>query len=255
MILVISPAKSMDFENPVPAVSFSSPLFLKEAEVVNQKLRSFSAGQLAKLMDISPKLAELNFERNQQWSHQNTDNPLKPAVLAFTGDVYQGMQANRFSAEQLTVAQQKIRILSGLYGLLRPLDPIQAYRLEMGTSISVQRTKDLYAYWSEKITNQLQHELNLNGKILVNLASNEYFKTIDTKKLDARIITPVFKDMKGNQYKIISFYAKKARGLMCRFVVENNISDPEEMKAFDMDGYYYNTEASSENEWVFVRDH
>ncbi|HCR90260.1 MAG TPA: peroxide stress protein YaaA [Prolixibacteraceae bacterium] len=255
MILVISPAKSLDFETPATTVLFSLPQFLEEAEIVNQKLRSLSAKKLAKLMDISPKLAELNFERNQLWSHQNPENPLKPAVLAFTGDVYQGMQADRFSEKQLEIAQKKIRILSGLYGLLRPLDLIQAYRLEMGATIAIQRKKDLYAYWTAKVTEQLQKELNAGDKVLVNLASNEYFKVVNTKKLDARIITPVFKDLKNGEYKIISFFARKARGLMCRFVVENNISKPEEMKAFDLEGYYFNSGLSNGDEWVFTRDH
>ncbi len=255
MILVISPAKSMDFETPANTGQSSLPQFLDDAKVINQKLRGLSANKLAKLMDISPKLAELNFERNQLWSHQNLGNPLKPAVLAFTGDVYQGMQADRFSEQQLKIAQERIRILSGLYGMLRPLDLIQAYRLEMGTPIAILRKKDLYAYWAGKVTEQLQQELNADDKILVNLASGEYFKVVNTKKLDARIITPVFKDLKNGQYKIISFFAKRARGLMCRFVIENNISNPEEMKAFDLEGYYFNSGLSDEKEWIFTRDH
>lgn len=255
MILVISPAKSMDFDVASPVNTHTTPRFIDEAAIVNKKIKTLSAKKLAQLMDISPKLAELNYERNQLWSHNNFDNPLKPAVLAFTGDVYQGMQADRFSEVQLLAAQEKIRILSGLYGLLRPLDLIQAYRLEMGTSIAIQRKKNLYAFWSEKITNQLQEDLNETGNVLVNLASNEYFKAVNAKKLNARIITPEFKDLKNGQYKMISFFAKRARGLMCRFVVENNITNPEEMKAFDLDGYYYNVDLSKENEWVFTRDH
>ena len=255
MILVISPAKSMDFETSVATVLQSSPRFIDEATVINKKMKSLSAKKLEQLMDISPKLAELNFERNQVWSHTNIDNPLKPAVLAFTGDVYQGMQSKNFTDEQLQIAQERIRILSGLYGLLRPLDLIQAYRLEMGTQIAIQGKKDLYAFWSEKITKQLIQELSTNGNVLVNLASNEYFKAVNTKKINARIITPVFKDLKNGQYKMISFFAKKARGLMCRFVVENNITNSEEMKAFDLEGYYFNAGLSKGDEWVFTREH
>ncbi|MDX9880743.1 MAG: peroxide stress protein YaaA [Prolixibacteraceae bacterium] len=255
MILVISPAKSLDFETPATTAPVSVPQFLEEATVISRKLRGLSAKQLAKLMDISPKLAQLNFERNQMWSHENQENPLKPAVLAFTGDVYQGLQASLFSEGQMKIAQKKIRILSGLYGLLRPLDLIQAYRLEMGTLFPVQRKKDLYAYWTEKVTTQLRKELETSGNVLVNLASEEYFKVISTKKLDTRIITPVFKDMKNGQYKMISFFAKKARGMMCRFVVENNISQPEEMKAFDLEGYYFNPMLTKGDEWVYTRDH
>lgn len=255
MILVISPAKSMDFSVAGNTNTHTTPQFIDEATVVNKKIRALSAKKLADLMDISTKLAELNFERNQLWSHDDPGNPLKQAVLAFSGDVYQGMQADRFSEDQLLFAQEKIRILSGLYGLLRPLDLIQAYRLEMGTSIAIQRKKNLYDFWSEKITSQLQEDLNQTGNVLVNLASNEYFKAVNAKKLKARIITPEFKDLKNGQYKMISFFAKKARGLMCRFVIENSISNPEEMKAFDLDGYNFNPGLSKDNEWVFTRDH
>jgi len=257
MILVISPAKSMDFKEPATTATAlgSLPQFINEAKEVNRELRGLSVARLAGLMGISTKLAELNFGRNQVWSPQNQENPSKQAVLAFTGDVYQGMQPGSFTEGQMEIAQEKIRILSGLYGLLRPLDLIQAYRLEMGIPVAIGGEKDLYRFWSTKVTESLQQELNRSGKVLVNLASNEYFKVIDTKKIDARIITPVFKDLKNGQYKIISFFAKKARGLMCRFVVENNIDDPEEMKAFDQEGYYFNPGLSNDNKWVFTRDH
>jgi len=255
MILVISPAKSMDFNTPATTALNSLPQFIDEASVINKELRKLSAGQLSSLMGISQGLAELNFERIYMWSHQNPDNPLKPAVLAYAGDVYQGLKAKTFSDEQLQIAQSKIRIISGLYGLLRPLDLIQAYRLDMGTSLAVQQNKDLYSFWTEKITGQLQNDLNINGKVLVNLASNEYFRAINTDGIDARIITPVFKDMKNGQYKMISFYAKRARGLMCRFVVENNITDPEDMKAFDSEGYIFSPVLSRNDSWVFTREY
>jgi len=255
MLLVISPAKSMDFDTPSTIEQSTHPKFLSEATMVNKELRKLKAEQLAKLMDISSKLAELNFERNQLWSENPSVENIKQAVLAFSGDVYQGLQAETFSEEQMKLAQERIRILSGLYGLLRPLDLIQPYRLEMGTNLSVKGRKDLYEFWKDKITAQLQSELKTNGNILINLASNEYFKVLDTKKLDAQIITPIFKDFKGGQYKMISFFAKRARGLMCRFVIENNLTEPEDLKAFDLEGYYFNSGLSKESEWVFTREH
>lgn len=254
MIAIISPAKSMNMETSKEVKLQSQPIFLSEAQAVNKQLRQLSASDLAVLMDISPKLAQLNYERNQIWSFAPEANPYKQAILAFTGDVYQGIQADTFSEQQLEVAQDHIRILSGLYGLLRPMDMIQAYRLEMGTRIEIGKAADLYAFWSEKVTSQLNKELSETGNVLINLASNEYFKGLNSKKIKARIITPVFKDQKNGQYKIISFFAKKARGLMCRFIVENNISDPENLKAFDSEGYYFRPEFSNENDWVFTRE-
>ncbi len=253
MIAIISPAKSMNMEGMVATATQTKPMFLSDARIINQHLRQLSAAELASLMDISPKLAQLNYERNQIWSFSSKVNPEKQAVLAFSGDVYQGMQAEKFSEEELAFAQQHIRILSGLYGLLRPLDMIQAHRLEMGTRIEIATQPDLYAFWSEKITSQINKELRKNGKMLINLASNEYFKAVDSKKIEGRIISPVFKDMKNGQYKIISFFAKKARGLMCRFMTENALTNPEDLKAFDLEGYFFRQELSNENEWVFAR--
>lgn len=254
MIAIISPAKSMNMETSKEVKLQSQPFFLSEAKAVNKQLRQLSASDLAVLMDISPKLAQLNYERNQIWSFAPEANPYKQAILAFTGDVYQGIQADTFTKQQLEVAQDHIRILSGLYGLLRPMDMIQAYRLEMGTRIEIGKAADLYGFWSEKVTNQLNKDLGETGNVLINLASNEYFKVLNSKKIKARIITPVFKDQKNGQYKIISFFAKKARGLMSRFIVENNISDPENLKAFDSEGYYFRPEFSNENDWVFTRE-
>lgn len=255
MKIIISPAKSLNIETSASSNKSTQPIFTKEASVINQKLRSFSATELGKLQKISPKLAQLNFERNQLWSEAPSAESTKQAILAFSGDVYQGMQAENFNEEQISIVQEKIRILSGQYGILRPLDLIQAYRLEMGTKLPIAGKKDLYQFWTEKVTAQLKAELTESGNILINLASNEYFKVLDKKKLDAEIITPTFKDLKNGQYKMISIYAKKARGMMCRFVVENNISDPEEIKAFDMDGYYFNSGLSKGNDWIFTREH
>lgn len=255
MKIVISPAKSLNIDASASTSKSTQPIFTKEASVINKKLRSFSAKELGKLQSISPKLAQLNFERNQLWTETPSAECTKQAILAFSGDVYQGMQAENFTNKQLDIAQEKIWILSGQYGMLRPLDLIQAYRLEMGTKLPIAGKKDLYQFWTEKVTDQLKSELTESGNVLINLASNEYFKVLDKKKLDAEIITPTFKDLKNGQYKMISIYAKKARGMMCRFVVENKISDPEEMKAFDLDGYYFNPGLSKGNDWVFTREH
>lgn len=254
MIIILSPAKSLDFEPLNRTLKTTTPAFIQEASVVNEELRKLSSDKLADLMGISPKLAMLNFERNQIWTPDTNPQKSKPAMLAFSGDVYQGLQAENFSDEQMAIAQQRIRILSGLYGILRPLDLIQAYRLEMGTDLSIKQKKDLYAYWTDRVTQALNDELLQSGNTLINLASNEYSKVVNTQKLSARIINPSFKDYKNGQYKIISFFAKRARGLMSRFVIENNITNPEEMKAFDLEGYYFNPKLSKENDWIFTRE-
>jgi cytoplasmic iron level regulating protein YaaA (DUF328/UPF0246 family) len=200
------------------------------------------------------KLAELNAHRYQLWQPPFTLDNSWQALLMFNGDVYQEMKAPTFSPEQFEYAQQNLRILSGVYGLLKPLDLIQPYRLEMGIPISIGNKKDLYDFWKSKITSKLKEELSNNGQqTLINLASNEYFSAIDTKKLKIRIITPSFKENRNGQYQMISIFAKKARGLMCRFIIENQITDPEEIKAFDLGGYFFNNDLSKENNWVFTR--
>jgi len=217
-------------------------------------MKKKKSAQLAKLMDISPKLAELNFQRFQTWALPFTPENSWQSVLMFNGDVYQGLKAENFSASDFEIAQQKLRILSGVYGLLKPLDLIQPYRLEMGTNVSVARKKNLYDFWKAKITTKLNQELEqTDQKLLINLASNEYFSAIDTKKLKARVITPSFKKNKNGKYQMVSFFAKRARGLMSRFIIQNNISDPEELKAFDSEGYYFNNQLSGVNDWVFTR--
>lgn len=254
MIIVISPAKSLYDKCPVPFEKNTGIDFLPEAEKIVSILKKKKPAQLAQLMDISPKLAELNFQRFQAWTPEFTDENSWQAVLMFNGDVYQGLKAETFTEAEFAIAQEKLRILSGVYGLLKPLDRIQPYRLEMGTNLPVARKKDLYDFWKTKITAKLNEELALHDrKILVNLASNEYFSAVDTKKLKARVITPSFKENKGGKYQMVSFFAKRARGLMSRFIIENNITDPEEFKAFDSEGYYFNNQLSGENEWVFTR--
>lgn len=255
MLVLLSPAKSLDFETKPVTEKYTQPSFLKEARKINRELKKRSPKELSDLMGISSKLGELNFERNQKWKTPFRPDNAKQAVLAFTGDVYQGLKAADFSEQELERAQEKIRILSGLYGLLKPLDLIQAYRLEMGTKFSVNGSGDLYSFWQDKVTRAINRELKTLGGPLINLASNEYFKAVASKKIKAEIISPAFKDLKNGQYQIISFFAKKARGLMSRFIIQNNITDPEDLKAFDLEGYYYNNELSNGKNWIFTRDH
>jgi uncharacterized protein len=254
MIIVISPAKSLYDHCPIHFEKYTEIDFLPEAEKIVSVMKKKKPAQLAKLMNISPKLAELNFQRFQEWSLPFSLENSWQSVLMFNGDVYQGLKAETFTASDFEIAQQKLRILSGVYGLLKPLDLIQPYRLEMGTNVSVARKKNLYDFWKVKITAKINQELEqTDQKLLINLASNEYFSAIDTKKLKARIITPSFKENKNGKYQMVSFFAKRARGLMSRFIIQNNISDPEEIKAFDCEGYYFNNQLSGENDWVFTR--
>lgn len=254
MIIVISPAKTLYEQAPVRFDKFTQAEFLPDAEKIIGVLKKKKPAQIAQLMDISPKLAELNFKRYQEWSLPFTPENAWQAVLMFNGDVYQGLKAETFSEADFEVAQKQLRILSGVYGLLKPLDLIQPYRLEMGTTLAVARKKNLYEFWKTKITTKLNEELAESGqKVLVNLASNEYFSTVDAKKLKGRIITPAFKENKGGQYQMVSFFAKKARGLMSRFIIQNRLSDPEDLKAFDVEGYYFNNQLSNNDNWVFTR--
>lgn len=254
MLIVISPAKSLHEHCPIHFERSTELDFLPEAEKIVSVMKKKKPAQLAKLMDISPKLAELNFQRFQAWSLPFTPENSWQAVLMFNGDVYQGLKAEIFSDSEFETAQQHLRILSGVYGLLKPLDLIQPYRLEMGTNIAIASKKNLYEFWKSKITAKLNQEMAENGqKVLINLASNEYFSAIDTKKIKARIITPSFKEQKNDQYQIVSFFAKKARGLMSRFIIQNQITDPEEIKAFDLEGYFFNNQLSKGDNWVFTR--
>jgi uncharacterized protein len=254
MIIVISPAKTLYEKCPILLENYSTADFLTEAEKIVSVLKKKKPAQLAKLMDISPKLAEQNFHRFQEWALPFTVQNSWQAVLMFNGDVYQGLKAETFSAAEFDTAQQHLRILSGVYGLLKPLDLIQPYRLEMGTALGIARKKNLYEFWKLKITTKLNAEMAETGqKELINLASNEYFTAIDTKKIKARIITPAFKEQKDGHYQMVSFFAKKARGLMSRFIIQNRITDPEEIKAFDVDDYYFNNQLSKGDSWIFTR--
>ena len=254
MISVISPAKSLDFETKPVTEKFTQPDFLKEAAAINSKLKKLKSNDLVKLMGISAKLATLNAERNQVWELPFTQENAKQAILAFNGDVYEGLKATTFSDADFEFAQQHLRILSGLYGVLRPLDLIQAYRLEMGTKLGIERSKDLYHFWADKVTKQLNNEVKANGGVLINLASTEYLKAIDLKKFKGDIIFPEFKEGKDGEYKIISFFAKKARGMMSRFIIENRLEKAEDLKAFNSEGYHFNYHLSKDNHWVFTRD-
>lgn len=254
MLTVISPAKTLDFDtNPVTSY-YTCPEFLEDAEKVAMKLKKLKPKKLSEVMNISTALANTNYERFQLWQRPFTLENAKQAVLAFDGDVYSGLIAPTLPEDILHLSQKKLRILSGLYGVLRPLDLIQPYRLEMGTKINIGRSKDLYAFWRKKITAEIKHAVEESGsRILVNLASNEYFNVIDTIKIKAEIITPTFKDMKNGEFKFITFYGKKARGLMTRFILENNIELAEDLQAFDAEGYSFNPRLSKPGKPVFTR--
>ena len=254
MLIVISPAKSLDYKTPPVTDLFTMPELLDESEKLLNKLRKMSPKKLSDLMGISTQLGQLNYERFQTWHRPFTPENAKQTVLAFSGDVYQGLDANTLSEEQLLKLQDKLRILSGFYGVLKPLDLMQPYRLEMGTKFKYQRSADLYAFWKKKIIPKIKEAIIESGSnTLVNLASNEYYKSIDTKKLGCEIVTPEFKDMKNGQYKMISFFAKKARGLMTRFIIENDIDNSEDLQAFDSEGYVFNPRLSKNAKPVFTR--
>jgi cytoplasmic iron level regulating protein YaaA (DUF328/UPF0246 family) len=256
MLLVISPAKTLDYETPPVTPRHTQPEFLDHAQELIQQLRELNPAQIAELMHLSDKLAGLNAARYGSWHPDFTPANAKQALLAFKGDVYTGLNAEDFSEADFDFAQQHLRMLSGLYGLLRPLDLMQPYRLEMGTRLANARGKDLYAFWGERISGWLNEALAAQGDdILLNLASNEYFSSVKRKALNARVIDTEFKDLKNGQYKIISFYAKKARGLMARYVIKERIRDPEQLKAFDYQGYRYSAEQSKPDSLVFLRDH
>jgi hypothetical protein len=255
MIHIISPAKSLDFETKPPFDIHSESVFQKESELIMKKLSAQSKKKLMDLMSISDNLAELNYERNQIWEFPSSENDhAKQAVLAFTGDVYIGMDANNFSKTDLEYAQEHLRILSGLYGLLRPLDLILPYRLEMGTDLKIGTKKNLYDFWGNKLTKSINESLKGHQeKVLVNLASNEYFKAVKSKEVDGEIISPEFKDEKNGKLKIISFYAKKARGMMSNYIIKNKIAHAEDLKGFDYEGYRFNQELSTSDKPVFTR--
>ena len=255
MLMVISPAKTLDYDTPPVIEQSTQPRFVEHSVELIDVLREKSPQDIAKLMSLSDKLASLNVARYGSWERESTPNNAKQALLAFKGDVYTGLNAEDFSADDFAFAQQHLRMLSGLYGLLRPLDLMQPYRLEMGTKLANARGKDLYAFWGERISQWLNEDLAAQGdEVLLNLASQEYFGAVKPKALNARIIDTVFKDQKNGQYKIISFYAKKARGLMARYVIKERLQDPEGLKDFNLDGYRFDPASSSEDQLVFLRD-
>ena len=254
MITVISPAKKLDFDSPLPTMDVTTPDFLGQSRKLNKILREYPELDLMELMHISKNIAELNVQRNKQWKTPFTTKNARPALLAFKGDVYQGLDAATMKPADLKFSQKHLRILSGLYGLLRPLDLMQAYRLEMGTKLANASGNNLYEFWGETLTNKLNEELSSQrSKFLINLASNEYFKAVKPRLLDGEVITPAFKERKNGTYKMIGIFAKKARGLMSRYMIKNRIDQPEELKSFDLDGYAFNEKLSNDSNWVFTR--
>lgn len=253
MKIVISPAKSLNYESKLPTTRGTQPAYLETTAKINRKLSRLSKAELTELMDISPKLADLNFHRYKEFEEDHNKDNSRPAIYAFDGDVFSGFDAYTLPVDKLDRLQDSLRILSGMYGILRPLDLIQPYRLEMGTSIGIDRKDDLYAVWKEKITAYLNKELK-EEELFINLASNEYFKVVDQKKLKVPVVTPVFKDYKNGKLKIISFFAKKARGAMVRYIIDKDITSLEGLKGFDYMDYRYSAEESrKKNELVFTR--
>lgn len=252
MKIVLSPAKSLDYTTPVPTENYTIPVFLQEAKILDDVLKAKTPKDLAKLMHISDKLAELNWKRFQEWSLPFTPDNARQAIFAFNGAVYNGLDAYSLKPKQIIDLQDKLRILSGMYGILRPLDLMQPYRLEMGTKLEFKTYKNLYAFWRNKVTNALNEELTDNEPF-VNLASNEYFKVMDIKKLKTKIFTPIFKDFKNGELKTIAIYAKKARGMMLRYIVENEIKNVKDLRGFNMENYAFDSKLSTETELVFTR--
>lgn len=254
MLAVISPAKSLDFECPLATKAHTQPVFLDQAELLIDELKQLTHQDVAGLMKLSDKLAELNVHRFQSFKTPFTPDNARQAILAFRGDVYQGLDADSLKEKDFKYAQGHLRILSGLYGLLKPLDLIQPYRLEMGTPFGNQRGNNLYQFWGDRVHKALAEELEKHkSPFLINLASNEYFKVVKHKQLPFEVITPNFKDYKNGQYKVISFFAKRARGMMARFIIENQIDTPEGLKEFAVDGYRFDKKSSSSNELIFLR--
>ncbi len=252
MKIIISPAKSLDFESKATTSLHTQPAFLEQSGKLNKKLKTLSRKKLGDLMSISPALADLNYNRNQNWQPPFDLENAKQAVFAFTGEVYRGLDVTTLPEEKLPLLQDRLRILSGLYGLLKPLDLIQPYRLEMGTRLKVGRRDNLYKFWDHSLAGALNEEME-DGELFVNLASAEYFKAVPTKALKVPMITPVFKELKNGQYKTIMTFAKKARGLMVRYILDNNVNTLEELKGFNTEGYGYSEAMSTDTELVFIR--
>lgn len=254
MITIISPAKTLDFKTLPQTEKFTQPDLLNDSKILIKELQKLNPIDIKKLMKVNDEIAMLNFERNLSWRLPFTPDNAKQALLAFKGQVFVGLDAKSLSEKDLLFAQDHLRILSGLYGILKPLDLIQAYRLEMGIPLNNPIGKNLYEFWGMKINENLNKELSKQKhKVLINLASNEYFKSVKAKEMKADIITPVFKEQKGDAFKTVTVYAKTARGYMSRFIIQNEINKPEDIKAFDTEGYLFNHDLSSKNEWVFTR--
>ena len=254
MLIVISPAKTLDYESLPETKKFTLPDYLEQSQQLIKYLREYSPQDISQLMNVSSKIADLNFDRYKSWRKKFTPDNAKQAILAFKGDVYSGLDASSFSASDFKFAQQHLRVLSGLYGLLRPLDLMQPYRLEMGARLATKQGKNLYDFWGEQITEGLNQQLKvIKSGYLINLASNEYFKSVKPKLLNADIITPEFKDYKNGSYKMLGIYAKKARGSMSRFIIQNSLNQPDDIKEFNHDGYKFNKKLSKDNKWVFTR--
>lgn len=255
MLAIISPAKSLDFESVPVTRKHTEPEFLAQSQALIKKLRQLDPTEISDLMRISSKLGELNHRRYAEWTTPFSPDNAKQAALAFSGDVYMGLESWTFDARDFNFAQKHLRILSGLYGLLRPLDLIQPYRLEMGTRLRNRQGPDLYSFWSETLTRALNTAIDEQGQpILVNLASNEYFGALRAESIDARIITPTFRDLKNGKYKFLSFFAKKARGMMASYLIKERVKTVKALQAFDCGGYRYAADLSHGDNWVFLRD-
>lgn len=252
MKIVISPSKALNFDRQSPTNQFSKSLFLKESKIINKVIKQKSPKELSQLMDISDKLGELNWQRNKVWKIPFSPDNSRQAIYAFDGDVYTGLEAHTLPFDTIGDLQNKVRILSGLYGLLKPLDLIQAYRLEMGTKLAIGENKNLYEFWKPKITKALNKEL-IKNELLINLASNEYFSAVDIKNLKVSVITPEFKDYKDGNLKIISFFAKKARGLMVRYIMDTNAETIDDLMKFNYEGYQFDSNLSKGNSLIFTR--
>jgi cytoplasmic iron level regulating protein YaaA (DUF328/UPF0246 family) len=256
MLIILSPAKDMfhEIQERLTPLTYSEPEFLTKAEKLMVELKKFNPEQLSKIMNISPKLSLLNYQRIQKWNRAEWENGT-PAILTFTGEAYRGLNAAAFDDAALNYAQQTLRLLSGLYGVLRPLDLIQEYRLEMGTKQAFAKKENLYSYWSTSITASLKNAIadSPGEKVLVNLASEEYSSSIDVKKMNCRIVTPIFKQESKGRLQVVTVFAKRARGMMARFIIENQLKRAEELKAFDMDGYFFDAASSTNDKWLFQR--
>ncbi|MGK9172507.1 peroxide stress protein YaaA [Yokenella regensburgei] len=254
MLILISPAKTLDYQSELATTRFTQPELLDHSQQLIDVARQLTAPQIKTLMGISDKLADLNATRFHDWQPDFTPQNARQAILAFKGDVYTGLQAETFSEADFDFAQQHLRMLSGLYGVLRPLDLMQPYRLEMGIRLENAKGKDLYQFWGDTITEKLNEAIKAQGdEVVVNLASDEYFRSVKPKSLKARIIKPVFLDEKNGKFKVISFYAKKARGLMSRYIIEKRLTKPEQLTGFNSEGYFFDEEQSGKGELVFKR--